>query len=328
MRVKTVLVLSVVASVALIAAVTYAFPSIDDLFVENPFWNGLSELYSRTNPVRLDSLDSLNIIADEPKISTLLLIGPSKPFSEREIANILGFIYDGGTLVLADDFGTGNALLRGLNIPILFDTLLLQDRLFNGKNSLMPKIMVTGAALFDGVENLIFNYPRTLYVTESTEVLAWSSSFSYGAVEPVAPSASLRAGPFPVVAEVRMGDGRLIAVSDSSLFINSMIDRGGNWKFLENLASGNVYIDESHSIPSRLTTVKNFMLSVHSFFCNAEIRYGFTLVLVVIAFKLNWTNIEDLQPDEVEEVLSRHPEYDREMVEKLYEERRLARGFN
>lgn len=328
MRVKTVLVLSVIASVVLIAVVTYTFPSIDDLFVENPFWNGLSELYSRTNLVRLDSLDGLNLIVDEPKSSTLLLIGPSNRFIDEEVEEIRGFIYSGGTVVLADDFGTGNELLNGLNVPVRFDTLLLQDRLFNGKNSLMPKILATGAALFDGVENLVFNYPSTLSVTGSSKILAWSSAFSYIAREPSPPSESLTAGPFPVTAEIIVGEGRLIAVSDSSLFINSMIDRGGNWKFLENLASGNVYIDEGHSIPSRLTVVKNFVLSIYSVFGNVEIRYGSTLLLVALIFKLTWTNIEDPQPDEVEEVLKRHPEYDRDMVEKLNEERRLARGFN
>jgi hypothetical protein len=328
MRVKTVLMLSAVASIVFIASVTFAFPSIDDLFVENPFWNGLSKLYSRLNIVRLVSLESLNTEVDEPKSSSLLLIGPSKLFSEREKADILVFISNGGTLVLADDFGTGNELLRGLNIPIQFDMLLLQDRLVNERNSLMPKIRVTGSGWFEGVEHLVFNYPSTLSVTGTSKILAWSSTFSYRAWEPVDPSDSLRAGPFPVIAEFKLGNGRLIAVSDSSLFINSMIDRGGNWEFLENLATGKVYIDEGHSTPSRLTNVKNYILSVYTVFGNAEIRYGSTLLLVTLIYKLNWANPKDPQPDEVEQVLRKHPEYNRDMVEKLYEERRLARGLN
>ena len=44
MRTRFILLIGLAASVVAIVGLTWVFPSIDDLFVGNPFWNGLSEM--------------------------------------------------------------------------------------------------------------------------------------------------------------------------------------------------------------------------------------------------------------------------------------------
>ena len=119
-----------------------------------------------------------------------------------------------------------------------------------------------------------------------------------------------------------------IMISDSSIFINGMLERGDNIDLLINLIQGSVYIDETHSIPSRLTMVKTLLTDTYSTLSLTEIRYSITFLAVFFIFKVKWNiDEEDEMFDEVEEVLKKHPEYDRALLEKLQQLRRKARGY-
>jgi len=327
LRVKAILLLSLVASSAAITGMSLTFPPLDDLWLENPFWNGLSKVYSRMKPIRLGDLTNIGRAAAEPSSSTVLMLGPSKPFTPEEVEAVEAFLSLGGRVVLADEFGTGNSLLEGLGLEVRFSGLLLLDPLFKDKSSRMPKVLnISSSRYTDGLEELTFNYPTVLAHTESVSVLAWSTPFSYLATSPSPPNEDSVAGPFPVVAEARVGEGSLILISDSSLFINSMLDRGDNMALLRGLARGEVFIDEAHSIPSRLTRVKAFLVQAYSFLRMTEVRYGLTVLAVLAVFKVKWGGGEDEEEDEVEAVLRKHPEWDRRLLEELREERRRARG--
>ncbi len=302
-------------------------PPLDDFWLENPFWNGLSKVYSGMHPVRLGNLAGLRSVP-ESSACTVLMLGPSQPFTANDIETVKDFLVSGGRVVLADDFGTGNSLLQGLDLQVRFSGLLLLDPLFKEKNSRMPSVLnVSSSTSTEELWGLTLNYPTVLNNTESVSVLAWSTPFSYLAAAPSPPTNDSVVGPFPVVAEVSVGKGSLILISDSSLFINSMLDRGDNMALLEGLAGGTVYLDEFHSMPSRLARVRMFLAEVYSLLSMTEVRYALTVLLVLAVVKVEWTG-EREQKDErqVEAVLKRHPEWDRELLEQLEEERRQARG--
>ncbi len=321
--VRTILLVSLVAASTVIAGLILVFPPLDDLWLENPFWNGLSNVYSRLHPVRLRDLTSLRSVV-EPSVCTVLMLGPSRPFTAREVEAVRAFLVSGGRVVLADDFGTGNSLLQGLDLEVRFSGLLLLDPLFKNKNSHMPRVSnVSSSRYTDGVEGLTLNYPTVLNHTKTVLVLAWSTPFSYLAAAPSRPSNDSVAGPFPVVAEVTVREGSLILISDSSLFINSMLDQGGNMALLRGVAGGTVYLDEAHSMSSRLAKVKMFMAEVQSLLRMMEIRYTLTGLLVLVVVKVKWSGGETEQKEEsrVDAVLSRHPEWDRRLLEELDEKR-------
>lgn len=327
MRIKTLLLVSLVAASIVVTGLTFTFPPLDDLWLENPFWNGLSKVYSRIHPVRLRNLTSLRRDV-EPHMSTVLMLGPSKPFTAQEVEAVEVFLVSGGRVVLADDFGTGNSLLQGLELDARFSGLLLLDPLFKEQNSRMPRVLnVLSSRYTGGVEGVTFNYPTVLNHTEDVAILAWSTPFSYLAATPSPPSEDSAVGPFPVMAEAKVGEGSLILISDSSLFINSMLDREDNMALLRGLAGGKVYLDEAHSLPSRLAKVKMFLVQAYSFLRMTEIRYGLTALLVLAVAKVRWSSREmEEEEDRVEAVLRKHPEWDRMLLEHLDEQWRRNRG--
>ncbi|MCX6656171.1 MAG: DUF4350 domain-containing protein [Candidatus Bathyarchaeota archaeon] len=319
MRIRAVLLVSLALLFIASVSLTYVFPSIDDLWVENPFWNGLSEVYTSYKPIRLDSYQSFSSLAISPVNSTILMLGPSKPYTEYEVATIRGYLDAGGRVVLTDDFGTGNSLLQGLGLETRFSGELMQDTLFKEKK-MMPKIFFIEKSVYTaGVTELVMNYPTVLNGTGSSQIIAMASfSSTLG-------SHTESSGPYPVMTMTKFGKGSIIAISDSSTFINSMIERGNNTRLLRNIVVGSAIIDETHSVGSRLTEVKATMAAIYAFLSHPEVKYSLAAVMIVGVFKVRWVDDEE-KIDEVEEALKRHPEWDHEELEDLREMRRKAHG--
>ena len=101
-----------------------------------------------------------------------------------------------------------------------------------------------------------------------------------------------------------------------------MLEREDNKLFLQTLLRGRMFIDEGHSIPSRLTVLKGFLDSFRASLDAAEVRYGLTIIGVIAVFNIKPG--EDIKEtmNEVEDIMKKHPEYNRRMLEDLYEARR------
>lgn len=319
-RVELSLLAGVLCAIGLILGVTAVYPSVDDLWVENPFWNGLSEFYRETRPERLGDLTSLEALP-HPGNTTLFIVGPSTGFTDAEAQQVADYLGRGGTLVLMDDFGTGNQLLSKLGLPPMFHPgLVLKDPLFRDKDSLMPVIVPEG---YPGVQRLVLNYAAVLRDVPEASVTARSSPFSYTAS--TIDEAPGRLEPSPVAAKLGYGEGALLLISDSSIFINSMINRGDNRRLLQAIAQRDTLIDEAHSAPSKLTTVKRALASIYTALGYLELRYGLALITAagIMATRVK----ESAEPlDPVEALLRRHPEYDRELVQTLHRERERTHG--
>lgn len=317
-KVQLSVLLGAIGAFTLLIGVTVAYPSLDDLWVENPFWNGMSEFYVEVKPLRMGGLSGLQGIMS-PGNTTLFIIGPSTSFSQEEVTWIKDYLHRGGTLVLADDFGTGNQLLEGLGVEARFSGGLLKDPLFRDGSALLP---ITLQTEYVGVDNVVFNYATVLTDASGAEVTAWSSSFSVLEASGGEPQPDM--GSWPMVAELSLETGNLVLVSDSSPFINGMIRKGNNRQLLWALLKGEAVIDEAHSFPSRLTVIKSGLAKAYSALRSLELRYGLALFIVagVMAIRLD----DGGEPvNEFEAVMAAHPEYDRGLVERLYLERK-ARG--
>jgi hypothetical protein len=138
------------------------------------------------------------------------------------------------------------------------------------------------------VGSLTLNHGTTLEPGANATVLVRSSTFSYldrnanGAIDP---EESLAAR--PVVAVEPVGEGRVVAVSDPSVFLNAMLEREGNRRFARNLlGSGDrVLLDVSHSTVPPLSAA---VLAVRS-----SPGLGFALAVgtlsAVWAWGVGWT---------------------------------------
>jgi len=309
MRLRTVTVLSILIAASTVILVTMVYPPIDDLHVKNPEWNGLSQMYRLVKPERVDDFSELTTIDSG---STLFIIGPERHYTDDDAKAAEDYLSRGGKMVVMDDFGSANTLLAKLGLDASFTGKLLADPLFKDKSHLLPRIRTEDSGGFGGAKTIELNYPTTISNTEGTNIHASSSRFSY-----------LAENPGDDGTNKRFGAGEVVLVSDSSVFINGMIERADNKMLLEELVSGAVFVDESHLEPTRLTAFNQLFTWFYWVLGRVEFRYGLLLV-----FKVDWTekDINESSRDELEAVLKAHPEADKRVLERLDESRRKKIG--
>ncbi|MFX1509109.1 MAG: DUF4350 domain-containing protein [Promethearchaeota archaeon] len=234
-------------------------------------------------------ISSLSVVNGIPGNHVLCIIGPTHYFSIVEISALLDFFLDGGSLLLVDDFGSANTLLDGLALylsefgwptrmenlmrvsAIRFTRNLLLDAGSNdGGRPLLPAInsFNDGGLIFSSGHHVVMNYATTIEVPGGTG-LAMTSTNSWSVAGDVLShiqqggdpnyiiynaSRGDQIGPFPVMVEIQIPNGTLMLLSDPSIFINNMIDRGTNrqfavelFRYLANKGNTNsIIIDHNH----------------------------------------------------------------------------------
>ncbi len=267
MRTADVL-LSVMVGVIIISIICiWFFPSVQDFMLGNSFWNGLKVFCAE---FKVNNLDSLNKLPTLPQGKVLLSI-PYLPYSEEELAGLLRFVTQGGTLLLMDDYGYGNSILEYFGLQARFSGSPLLDPLFCYKNPWLPRITDFSAEVKEsGIEVVTLNHATALTGVENSQVLAWSSSHSFlDFDESESRSADEPLGPFPIAARIKYGKGRLALVADPSIIINSMIGKDDNHKFIKFLIGENakeILIDRSHLGKSPLDKSKIRLASAREIF--------------------------------------------------------------
>jgi len=270
---KRLYVIAVVIAVsALILSLSMVAPVLStatDFSIYNTGWNGTSSLaisayhsgkltptfgLSSTGSdmeVTHTPLTSFNL---DPLKSALIVIGPTLDFSDAEGQIVGDFVRGGGKLFLADDFGTGNSLLQGMNATSRFSGYLLMDLAFDKQPQfplcfdLNSKSNITGR-----ISTLLFNFPSSIVTGSGTQTLARSSVASFLDTN----GNHLRDwtetfDSYPLIALESMGNGSILLVSDPSLLINGMLNQSDNQIFANNtmafLSQGRegIFFDESH----------------------------------------------------------------------------------
>jgi len=313
---KRSILIGIIAATISILSIIYFAPSAEDFYPNNPGWNGLSNL---SLELHLKIVDRLFDSPLNPSSTTLLIMGPERNFTEQEASIIESFMRSGGTVILADDFGSGNLLLRLLDLRPRFNGSLLVDPLFMERSMKFPRIRdISGDLESAGIRELVLNYATVIEGCERP--LAASSFYSFldvnlnGVWDEGEPK-----GPFVVACTLKVGRGELILVADSSVGINSMLAMGDNLRFIK-ILSGNrmVLLDRSHWHPSRLTLAKSFVRDLAVFLSLPEVRYTafVVVVLVIVRYKRPPRPTES----EVEKVLTKNPTWNRELLIRLERE--------
>jgi len=319
---KGALILGCLAGVVVVMFLIRFFPPFDDFHLDNPFWNGLKDFQKETKAFSTDSLSGTELFRF-PSETVLFIIGPSGTYNSEEISIISRYIKAGGMLILADDFGSANSILKGLGLKTRFSHHLVVDPLFRGKSSVLVKAVDIKGPLAD-IKSLMFNYPTSLkFNRPEGKVLATSSSFSFfddnlnGKREKGEDN-----GPFPMIGEVGYGKGKILLIADSSLFINSMLNEEENRKFLKTIIKEKkVFIDTSHHPMTLFPKMKKIQIKIYQIASRFEIRYSIFLVLVI---RTVWMRLKrkKIQPEgEIQDILQRHPDWDREILKNVQRSR-------
>jgi len=282
-------VILTIALVIILTIVVWLFPSNEDFRAENPFWNGTRDI-SSSYPA--SPLASLSDLPPSPQGSTLILI-PYLDFTPAELEELKNFVTQGGTLVLADDYGFGNQILEYIGFEARFSGEILLDPLFNRKNKWFPRIShLASSSVTSNTTSLILNHATCLTDVETGNALALSSVFSFLDLngnqswdegEPT--------GPLPVISHHNLGSGKMILIADPSIFINSMETIESNYNFIQNLAAittAELLIDQSHLPPSNLHQTKNLLAYTRDYLITPVGTLGLVILALTITLMPVW----------------------------------------
>lgn len=310
--------LAALMAISLLALV----PSADDLSPDNPLWNGISEFVRETGarPVPVDAIPAL------PRGSALFVIGPQEAFGREEALKIRSFVEGGGVLVVADDFGSSNGLLEALGLGVRLNGSLLLDPLFKHRADQLPaaEVRLGGAVL-----TVYLNYATALDGA-GAGCFGRSSSFSYLDLNlNLAKDVGEPYGPFCVAYTAAVGSGRVYVLSDSSVFINSMIRLGDNLRLAEEISgNGAVYVLVGKSPAGLYARLRGSLAWLVDLLYLSPIRYLSLSLTALLAYYAS-SRLFKLAPaaagrglprGAAEELVERDPSLDLEVLKKLEED--------
>ena len=352
MKLSYALIAAVVV-VALLISVPLLDTTKEDFSTYNTAWNGASDAKAlvASDGYTARSVFALSEIGSSGD-GVLFMLNPNSSvgFSASDASTLQSFLKNGGVLVLANDFGNGNAVLSGLGVlgEARFNGSLLEDNVSRGVDVAHPLITdINASGLTAGVHMLYFNYGTALDIGGNVTVLAQSSPTSYL----LSPGGNVSApGALPVLATLDYGKGRVVLLSDPSVFINEMLGLADNQQLLTsmlaNLTGGNtavpIMFDESHRASPPVLSLLYDRINA-----NDTIKYT-VIVLFTAAFVIG-INASALvrrrlrkdigpTPNEVPvneeavitDIVRAHPEWRRSRVKgflkQLQQRRRLRRG--
>jgi hypothetical protein len=263
-----------------------------------------------------------------------------------EANSVSGFLQEGGLLVIADNFGSSNGLLDLLGVSVRFDGRHLIDPLFYRKQPEFPVISDFSPSQFStGLSELLLNNAAVLNITSGSNVklLASSSPFSFldsdqnGKKGPQEPS-----GPFPVLAQVQVGQGTILLFTSPASFANGLVGEADNGVLVDNIIrygrqhSSSLLLDETHLEPSLFTPAKllaeSFVTSILEGSMQLSAKLGLTAsVIVLVAVRYMYRRLPvqiagevgsswTVGSADIESVLRLHPTWDREKFEYVANE--------
>ncbi|OGS55300.1 MAG: hypothetical protein A3K60_03550 [Euryarchaeota archaeon RBG_19FT_COMBO_56_21] len=357
----SIIVIGAAAVLLLVSMFAPAVSSSEDFAIYNTGWNGTSGLAVSTFELGKFSpsfelantgtsmevvqmgLEELDL---EPVDSALAIIGPSVVFTAAEGELVGEFVRNGGILLLADDFGTGNTLLEGMGAKSRLSGKLAMDLAFNKKPEFSVCFDLRSDQLTKNISALLLNYPSSIDIdAATTKPIAYTSVASWLDLNnDMLQEFGEPRGPFVLMARESLGAGSIVLLSDPSLLINGMQEYLNNSALSDNIVSEictgrtSVFFDESHrNYFDPISITMEFTNSVSPNAKAGVVLLTFVLVLwittdyvdrvvslairrVIVAY--TWilkhifrssrkpTETHALSPEEIEEQLSeRHPDW-------------------
>lgn len=250
--------LSLVVAIAIVIGGTSSASAFSGY---NPTWEGTSDLRTladeqEVEPVIIQNTTRYNNAT--PTTTVGLILSPETNYTSAEMAHIEEFVRSGGTLIVAEDFGTAsNNLLSTLGVNSTVDGRLLRDERFYGGSPSMPIVSVRQTRYTETAEEVVFNRGTAINASGST-VIARSSNYSYidqNLNSQLDESETLEQ--YPVATAESIAAGEVIVIGDPSIFINAMLGQSDNSVLAEDLLQGHesLYVDVSHAggIPPLVT---------------------------------------------------------------------------
>ncbi len=245
MRTGTMIILGV-AVLALVLIAGKLFLSESSFSPANPFWDGASGVMTAdTRPLYgFDGLPSGD------SRSTLLIVGPTVNYTADDAARVRAFLQEGGRVVVLDDFGTADSLLRNIDSPItILPAALCQDLDYYKKPS-FPDRPRSEEQQPDRKRGPAGLQPPGGRWRSPTMRKCWRAARPWAGSTSTATALSTgrrHFGSYPLIARAAYGAGELFVAGDADLAINAMQDQGDDGVLTGNiLGPGTLYLDVGH----------------------------------------------------------------------------------
>ncbi len=233
----------------------------------NSGWNGTSEFFEIPDRHSTTDISNLSSLTGRSN-STLLVIAPENQFSANDLVNYRSFLKDGNTIFLADDYGTGNQLLKGINssIRMIPGTLSSVDRAYNNSTTIVTYPVDTDLWTRN-ISSLVLDRAVALEGGEplmKTTLMSWIDADDNGQI-----TKKEMLGKYTVLTHETIETGELIVLSDPSVFINAMNNPGEKWsnqEFIRNVVetNKNLLLDQVHSKTSDTIGLSQTMQQVRA----------------------------------------------------------------
>ncbi len=240
-----------------------------DFSIYNTNWDGCSQFRAtiERNGFEVKAIQaSMSVINRYKGNATLVILGPVRDFTIDATLTLFQHLMDGGGVIIADDFGTANSsfalfndVLLGLlagDSPFLqyidgfvsFTEGIVMDLDSYYESPRLPIITdFNSHPIFNGVSSITLNNASALTPTSilGATGIAWTTERAWSETNISDPNPTPNEGEFagrlPIVGVLDSSygidlGGRLVAISDPSIFINEMWNAfAGNQRFGENL---------------------------------------------------------------------------------------------
>lgn len=234
----------------------------------NPQWDGTSDLREHVdNQVEGQIVvDTAAYEAENTTDTIAIILSPTTAYTPNESQRLRNFVERGGTLLIADDFGSySNPLLESIGADARFSGLQLRDEQQYYLGPTLPIASnVSETTYTEGVTQLTLNGATAVVPGNATPVVT-SSPVAYldrNSTGSFSPGDKL--GAYPVVTIESIGTGQVIAVSDPSLFINSMLTQPDNEAFMTRLTETHSHVLLDYSKAAPLPPVARTLLLLRS----------------------------------------------------------------
>ena len=312
----------------------------------NSAWDGTSEVREYAEQHGSESRIVRNTTAypnRNPNETLAVVLSPETAYDSAAAARVERFVKEGGTLLVAGDFGrNSNRLLRDIGANASLDGRLVRDERYNHRSPAMPVARnVSNHPLATGVNALVLNHGTVVRPNGST-VLIGTSRYAYldgnrnGEIDDAETVTS-----FPIVTIESVGRGQVIVISDPSIFINAMFERSGNEILLGKLLDGHrtVLFDYSHAGSLPPLAVAVLVLRESVLFQLLFGLFGVGLLAVLSRRNLRATFADEPDPaatdgtkrreESREELVAylerRYPEWETDRIEQMVESFRKRR---